>query len=69
MTAKKEGLKKTWALVVVKVIRTSRGEQLMRWRGRRSHQECISCILIWEAKYRLSIADCDFRHGSLVFKQ
>jgi hypothetical protein len=33
MTAKKEGLKKTWALVVVKVIRTSRGEQLMRWRG------------------------------------
>jgi hypothetical protein len=46
---KKEGRKKTWALVVVKVIRTSRGEQLLRWHWEEKPPKCISWV--WYAAF------------------
>ncbi|MEY9197274.1 hypothetical protein ATY30_11375 [Sinorhizobium americanum] len=56
LRAKKEGHKKTWALVVVKVIRTSRGEQLLRWH--------------WEEKppkmHQLDLVCCFFERGAII---
>jgi hypothetical protein len=54
--AKKEGHKKTWALSVVKVIRTSRGEQLLRWH--------------WEEKppkmHQLGVVCCFFGLSAII---